>query len=247
MKTYWLSYGGGVNSTALAVLLCEGRLPQFAPWRCLLADTLDEQDETYAYIRDVFAPYLARFGKVLEVCRPRESVIERWERLKVTGSRMRRACTDHGKIRPINRYLAEHGTEADEQLIGIDAGEAHRAKQPESQKRKQHFPLVDLDIDREQCVEIIKKAGLPIPLKSGCWHCPFMRVVDVLRLAVEHPERMRRVIRLETVAAETHGQHLCQWNRTPAAEYAKRACTERSSGPLFQEVEPDPPCGCYDG
>lgn len=57
---YWLSYGGGVNSTALAVLLCEGRLPELQPWRIVFADTLTERPETYNYIDRVFMPYLRR-------------------------------------------------------------------------------------------------------------------------------------------------------------------------------------------
>jgi 3'-phosphoadenosine 5'-phosphosulfate sulfotransferase (PAPS reductase)/FAD synthetase len=212
-----------------------------------MADTLDEQDETYAYVRDVFVPYLRRYGRELEVCSPRESVIGRWERLKVTGSRITRACTDHGKIRPMHRWIQDYGSPEDESIIGIDAGEAHRAREAEPGQRRKHYPLVDLDIDRDGCAEIIKAAGLPTPPKSGCWHCPFMRVSDILKLAIEHPDRMRRVIRLETVAAEARDQHLCQWNDTPAADYAKRACQANSSGPLFQEIDPDPPCGCYDG
>ena len=91
--TYWLSYGGGVNSTALAVLLCEGKLPQYTPWRVMWSDTHDEEDHTYRYIETVFVPYLAHFGKQLETVRPDEGVIERWERLSVTGSRIIRSCT----------------------------------------------------------------------------------------------------------------------------------------------------------
>ncbi len=30
---FWLSYGFGVNSTALAILLVSGKLPQYEPWR----------------------------------------------------------------------------------------------------------------------------------------------------------------------------------------------------------------------
>ena len=94
--TYWLSYGGGVNSTALAVLLVRGQLPQYMPWRIVFSDTGEEKLETYSYIRDSFEPWLARHGKTLEVVRPSESVLARWERLKVTGSRIIRSCTVEG-------------------------------------------------------------------------------------------------------------------------------------------------------
>ena len=54
--TFWLSFGGGVNSTALAVLLVRGKLPQFEPWRIVFSDTGEERPETYTYLRDHFEP-----------------------------------------------------------------------------------------------------------------------------------------------------------------------------------------------
>lgn len=250
--TYWLSYGGGVNSTALAVLLCKGKLPQYQPWRAMWADTQDEADETYDYVESVFVPYLAHHGKTLEVCRPDEGVIERWERLKVTGSRILRTCTKHGKIVPLELHMDAHGQPDDEQIIGIDAGEHHRAVRQNHGERRKHYPLVDLDIDRHGCVEIIETAGLEVPPKSGCWHCPFLRVGQILQLANKRPDRMRRIIALEMVATETHGRDSkdrprTQWGDRPATQWAARACKEKSSGPLFQEESPDLPCGCYDG
>lgn len=40
--TSWLSYGGGVNSTAPAILLALGKLPQHREFRVVFADTGDE-------------------------------------------------------------------------------------------------------------------------------------------------------------------------------------------------------------
>ena len=51
---YWLSYGGGINSTALAILLIENKLPQYVPFRVLFSDTGNEKDETYNFIGDFF-------------------------------------------------------------------------------------------------------------------------------------------------------------------------------------------------
>ncbi len=240
--TYWLSYGGGVNSTALAILLCEGKLPQYAPWRIVFADTHDERDETNAFIDNVMRPYLRKHGRILETVCDDVGVIERWERTNFVGSRKYRSCSDHAKIQPVKRHLAAHGKPGDIQIIGIDAGEEHRAKERDCVV----FPLVEMDIDRDGCVKIIEAAGLPVPVKSGCWHCPFMRVSEILELATNHPSRMRRVIALE-MAAYKDGRKMFQWNDTPATKYAARACDAKSSGPLFQEIEPDAPCACYDG
>lgn len=155
--TYWLSYGGGVNSTALAILLVQGRLPQYEPWRIVFADTKTEKDHTYAYIKDHFMPWLLSHGRMLEVVLPKEGVLERWERLKVTGSRILRSCTDTAKIAPLQRYIDANG--GGEWLLGIDAGEPHRA----ANKPGKHRPLVDLDIDRDECERIIAGSGAAVP------------------------------------------------------------------------------------
>lgn len=234
---HWLSYGGGVNSTALAVLLVNGHLPQYEPFRVTFSDTKTEKPETYAYIRDHFGPWFEARGHKLETVYPKEGVLERWERLKVTGSRILRTCTDLGKIRPLETHYKENGGGI--QLIGIDAGEPHRAV-PRPGKV---YPLVDLDIDREGCVDIIKSAGLPVPAKSGCWCCPFMRVGEVIRLAKEDACKFDRIERLELAAFERNGNYLWQWGDRPASYWRERA----KQGDLFiQDRDPEIPCGCYD-
>lgn len=247
--TYWLSYGAGVNSTALLVLLVEGRLPQFDPWRVVFADTRDEKDATYAYIRDVVTPYLAAHGRALETVYPKEGVLERWERLGVTGSRTLRTCTSHGKRDPIEDHIAANG--GGEQLIGIDAGELHRARPSRpGDPFPKHYPLVDLDIDRDGCEAVIRAAGLCVPPKSGCWHCPFLRVGAVLALAREQPERFARIEALEVRSIEMHppgpGIVRAQWSDRPARYWRERAADEGRQVPLF-ERDPEMPCACYDG
>jgi 3'-phosphoadenosine 5'-phosphosulfate sulfotransferase (PAPS reductase)/FAD synthetase len=252
---YWLSYGGGVNSTALAILLCEGALPEFAPWEVIFADTGDEKDETYAYIEHQFKPYLARFGKTLRVCRDRESVLERWERLGVVGSRVLRTCTSHAKIRPISKYIREHDDDP-MQLIGIDAGESHRVKPNREEFRDipKVYPLVEAGINRRGCEAIIRAVGLCVPIKSGCWHCPFMRKRETLDLAKNRPDRLLRIIELEEASAEMHpvepGRVRAQWGERPAREWLMLARAEQEQGRLPIDLGSDPDdaaCGCYDG
>lgn len=252
--TAWLSHGVGQNSMALTVLLCRGALPEFGEWQAIFSDTGDEKDETYAYLDGVLRPYLRRHGKELVVVRDKESVLERWERLGVVGSRILRTCTSHAKIRPIERYLAEHWTSGDVQLIGIDAGESHRARpdHPET-KFPKRYPLVELGIGRRGCKEIIKSAGLCLPLKSGCWHCPFARKREVIDLAKNQPDKFQRIVELEAASIELHppdaGKVRAQWSERPAAEWREIARREQEQGRLF-DLGGDPedlPCGCYDG
>ncbi len=253
---YWLSYGGGVNSTALAVMLCDGTLPGFSPWEAIFADTGDEKDKTYVFIEKQFKPYLARHGKTLHVCRDGESVLERWERIGMVGSRVMRSCTDHAKLRPMRAYILENGDRSDIQVIGIDAGESHRVRKGDDSDMpfERRYPLVDLGIDRKGCVEIIRRAGLCVPVKSGCWHCPFARKREVIDLANNHPDRFLRIIELEEASADIRpveeGKVRAQWGERPAREWAMLARAEREQGRLPIDLGSDPDdaaCGCYDG
>ncbi len=238
--TFWLSYGGGVNSTALAILLVQGKFPQYEHWRIVFSDTGDEKPQTYDYIKNVFIPYLEANGKTLEVVKPKETVLQRWERLRVTGSRLLRGCTVEGKINPIKRHVNENGGGV--QLVGIDAAESHRI--PTAVR-----PLVDLDIDRDGCEEIIKAAGLTSPGKSGCWHCPFSRVGDIINLARYEPCKFERIANLEVVATETHGNDpsgnpRTQWGDKPAGYWRDRASQRDFIEPEFVDIE-QTPCECF--
>lgn len=241
--TYWLSYGGGVNSTAIAVLLCEQKLPALSPWRCVFADTRDEKDETYDFIASHFQPYLRRFGKVLEVVCDSEGVLDRFERLRVTGNRMLRSCTRDAKLTPIRRHIEAHGEDGDVQLVGIHADESHRAKDRPGVR----YPLMEIGFGQAECVDVIRAAGLPVPVKSGCWHCMFARVGEVVQLALHRPDRFQRIVDLEAAANKAHPEHLrTQWGDRPATKWREMACANVAM-PLYDPSGSEMPCGCYDG
>jgi len=239
---HWLSYGAGANSTALAILLHRGEVAGVGDdWQAIFADTGDEQDATYEWLEKWGKPWFLEIGKPLVVVRDKETVYERWWRLQVIGARRFRACTDHAKIRPIARHLKET---PGVQLIGIDAGEAHRARRQDGIR----YPLVEMDIDRDDCVEIIESAGISVPEKSGCWHCPFMRVAEIIEMARSRPELADKIEALEKRAELAHdGYGLFQVGNHPIQYWRERAHDGGawSDLPLFAESEP--PCGCYDG
>jgi hypothetical protein len=54
-----------------------------------------------------------------------------------------------------------------------------------------------MNIDREGCKRIIKEAGLPIPVKSGCYFCPFQSKESLLRLLKKHPDLYAKAEALE--------------------------------------------------
>jgi hypothetical protein len=143
---------------------------------------------------------------------------------------MIRSCTEHAKIKPIRAHVA--GRTLGE-LVGIDAGEDHRAKDSIR-------PLVDLGIDRDGCVEIIKAEGLPVPVRSGCWHCPFMRTAEIVALA-SIPEYADRIERLENAALETHGFPHAHFKDHRMDYWRRRAA---QGGLEFGEDDKAIPCYC---
>lgn len=241
----WLNYGGGVNSTALMVLAVEGKLPYtIGDWQPIFADTKTEKEATYLYIETHAIPYLRAHGKELLTVAPKEGVLERWQRLSVTGSRIIRSCTEEAKINPIKKVIGPDDT----LLIGIDAGESHRAnREADDNGRRILYPLVELDLDRDDCEAVITRAGLPVPPKSGCWCCPFMRVGEVLDLARNNPCGFEKIVELEAAANEKFPEILrCQWGNTPATKWRERALRGDNSGELFFNEE-SIPCRCMDG
>jgi hypothetical protein len=202
-----VSFGGGVQTVALAILNAEGRVPE--PARVLLmADTGDEMPETYAYLEEHFRPYCAVVGLELVTVRSHAapSLYAYSFAKRMVPSPMSRYCTEHFKLRVLNRWLRERASKdapADVQ-IGISREESHRAKDrkpsPFAVKR---WPLLTLDgfgLSRDDCRAVIRAAGLPEPGKSRCWYCPFQGVKGFQRLASEHPDLFEKSLALEANA-----------------------------------------------
>jgi hypothetical protein len=97
--------------------------------------------------------------------------------------------------------------------IGLDAGEEHRLTwmQPTADKVRRpgreewldrHFfvywyPLIEWGYDRARCQQIIKQAGLPVPMKSACFFCPASKKQEILWLQEHHPELLERALDIE--------------------------------------------------
>jgi len=178
-------FGGGVNSTALVILLAR------QGWRgpILFADTGAEQDETYSFIR-LFNEWLSgKYGLLIthvgaeyrsNYYKPNLiSAIELYSQIPLIRARW---CTTEYKIEPIKRWCKRNGYDFSQCFVGIAWDESHR--QPDKIR-----PLVDWKITRDECARIIKDAGLPVPPKSGCWCCPFQAKHQWRRLWETRPDR----------------------------------------------------------
>jgi len=197
-----LSFGGGVNSTALAILLInEG-------WQgeIVFADTGAEWPETYEYMDYFETEWLKPRGFGIVRLHPHRDVklftskahkhtlIEYCLEAKMIPLAFRRWCTDRWKIQPLGRYAKQHDLSVT--LLGIDAGEAHRGKDKVR-------PLVERGITRQRCQAIIAAEGLQIPPKSNCFFCMFQRESQWRRLWEIHPDLFDLAMRIEENSRRT--------------------------------------------
>jgi len=191
MKTI-LSYGAGVNSTAIIALALLGKIPM--PDYIVFSDTGAEWPNTYQYMdylecRGIPITYLTGGNKemtLIDYCREKNFI----------PSRMNRWCTDYWKIQPVKLFAQSLGEDV-RTIIGIDAGEAHRAKSKRGRQSHKHYLLIELGYDRNDCKRIIKEAGLGLPQKSGCYICPYQSKRQWIDLKREHPDLWEIAVDLE--------------------------------------------------
>jgi len=192
MKKY-LSFGGGVNSVAMMLML----LDQKDDFEAIFVDHGTDWPETYEYTK-MFQGWLKNHGhKQITILKPEVQGFENlyeyyWEKQWVP-SFMARICTDKFKIRPIHKYVEKPCF----MLLGIDFGEIKRAKLSVKKGIENRYPLIEYEIDRDGCKKIIKGHGLPVPMKSGCYICPFQRLGQWIELRKTHPELFCKAEQLE--------------------------------------------------
>jgi hypothetical protein len=190
MRNY-LSFGGGVNSVAMMlVLLDEGvEFEAVYVW-------MPDWPETHEYLM-----MLEEKGYPITVLTPAETVkgikvgnLYEYSWLqRMFPQRNPRWCTAIFKVGTLLKYQKPPAFV----MLGIDNSETHRAKLSRNDGLENRFPLIERGIDRDGCIEIIKAHNLPIPIKSGCYICPFQRVSQFKQLRRNHPELFCKVVDLE--------------------------------------------------
>lgn len=210
-----VSYGGGVNSTALLVGLHQHRIPVDL---ILFADTGAEHPHTYAYL-DVMDRWLKDHGippitRVYKdhagrqaadpgagVLAERHPALHRLRLQAVFPETQDRAA---GKVLQSLFALPKVWAAGKRvvKFIGYDAGEGYRSDKVllgdlADPKYSKWYPLMEWGWDRAACMQAIENAGLPQPGKSSCFFCPSMRAEEIIRLRDHHPDLFRRAIALE--------------------------------------------------
>ena len=104
------------------------------------------------------------------------------------------------------------------------------------------YPLIEWNWGRDECINAIIRAGLPLPGKSACFFCPSSKKQEILQLKKDYPELAERAIIMEKNAQLTSVKGL---GRNFA--WSDLYLADENQGKLFCESNIEINCGCYDG
>lgn len=212
-----------MQSTAMLVLAAQGVIDYKIFLFCNVGND-SEHPATLKYVREVAMPYAQANGiELIELHRVKRTgeTETLYQRLTRPGSRSigipvrmyngapgNRSCTADFKIKVVDRWLREHNAKVEgaQVGIGISLDEFQRMKpnmDPATRDWKENkFPLIDLRMTRQDCINVIQQAGLPVPPKSSCWFCPFHTLSKWQEMRIHEPELFQKSVGLETMMNE---------------------------------------------
>ena len=209
IKPRFLSLGAGVQSSTLALMIEKGQVPMVKAG--IFADTGAEPEAVYKWFEWLksqvsFPIYKVKIGNLywhtLWFLNNMPLIDDGLsmpfftkENTKRGVGMMRRSCTYNYKILPvtmkirnllgvrkykkINKKTNEKGIDL---LLGISYDELLRMKQNKNKYFNNIYPLVDLKINRQDCIDWVKKNYNKIPPRSSCIFCPYHSNKDWLKI-----------------------------------------------------------------
>lgn len=183
-----LSLGAGVQSSTLSLMMAKGEIEPAD--HAVFADTQAEPQPVYEYLDYIipllpFPVHIVTAGNIekdfmaaLRNPKGRCSQPPFMVKNRQTGKsgRLWRKCTRDYKLIPIRqqiRKLIKKGQTV-EQIIGISLDEAHRMKASDVKYITNVYPLVDKKLNRNDCMNWIKRHLYKMPPKSACRICPYI-------------------------------------------------------------------------
>lgn len=225
MKVF--SYGGGVQSTACLVLASQDKIDYRTFLFCNVGEKAENPD-TLAYVNDIAKPYALAHGiELIELQRTWQKGERAGQKVDLydtlinpksrtaggipirlgSGAPGNRSCTIDFKIEVVDRWLKERNAKLEGATVGLGISldeftRAHFGPDPEKPWKTLHYPLLDLNMDRQDCMNIIAKAGLPVPPKSSCYFCPFHTIKVWQEMRNKQPDLFKKACDLEDLMRE---------------------------------------------
>jgi hypothetical protein len=174
----YLSFGAGPPSAALLILNRRGVVQPKADL-LVFADPGSEDPRTYEVLPH-YEEYASRNGLPFLTVQANvgplyEYILERSVPIPAFTSKGlgRRQCTERWKIRPIHKLLRQAlGYERVVAQLAMTCEESWRMRDSPVKYVTNVYPLIDLRLTRDACLDIIREEGLPVPPRSACVFCP---------------------------------------------------------------------------
>ena len=188
-----ISLGAGVQSSTMALMSAEGKLPKVDC--AIFADTGYEPKAVYRYLEFLekvlpYPVYRVQKGNIRDDMLAAKDtnkfvVAPFFNQHSITGKKgmIRRQCTSEYKILPIRKKIRElcnigYGKHFPkdkyaEQWIGISTDEIQRMKPARDKYLLNKHPLIEANMNRQDCLNWMKKNNFKMPVKSACICCPF--------------------------------------------------------------------------
>lgn len=200
------SYGGGVQTAAIAVLVLQGKLPR--PDLVVMADTGRERQATWDYLSEVVGPALARIGLTVDIAEHAYATVDlyadngdllipAYTRQNGHIGKLPTYCSNEWKQRVIRRYLRERRVTDCDVWLGMSIDEIERVKPSGLAWYRHAYPLLGLRLSRASCIGLVEAYGWPTPPKSRCWMCPNMGPREWQRMQQSEPEEFAQAVQLE--------------------------------------------------
>jgi len=211
-KFKFISWGGGLQSTCMAVMSALGDLPKVDA--VINSDPGFESQENYKSIAWYLA-WLNRHGLHTEVIYPENNIkldfinnhihIPVWTQ---TGAPLTRQCTQHYKLIPTKRRYREiagyhpvnppHPYPGEFEIwIGFTLDEHERRSKSRKKYMVNRWPLIELGMTRDHCIDYLQSHGLPIPPKSACVICPYRRAKDWIYIRDHCPGDWKQAVLID--------------------------------------------------
>lgn len=163
-----------------------------------------------------------------------------------------KSCSQKWKRAPqdkfLNNYSPTQSLWANDGVVikylGYDADESHRTLKDFSDKKYKYcYKLVEHNMGRFECVQIIIDAGLPLPPKSSCTFCPSMKPWEIVELYETERKEFYDAIQMERNAKDNLstvkglGRDFSWWDLIVAYRYLSLVKKYNAMGQIPEKIK----------
>ena len=214
-----ISLGAGVQSSTMALMFADGELEPM-PDGAIFADTGGEPAYVYEWLGWLESKLPFPLYRVMWKDGLTQNIKASIAGQRFAGApfytesdgkregQLRRQCTREFKVQPITQKLRElvglkpyqrapKGETLVRQYIGISYDEVSRMRTSRSPWIEHKWPLVDLKMYRQDCLDWMKARGYPKPGRSACTYCPYHSDKEWHDLKINYPDAFAEAVEID--------------------------------------------------